>query len=164
MILRSSSNVLIALHRAPGVVGSLIRWQTRSQYSHASLYCPGLGIIEAREGKGVQRLTDFHLKAGERVELYRVNGATDEEVSAAWMFAADQTGKAYDWTMVLRFVSRRQESRSSSGKWFCSELVYAAFLSAGVELLRATEPWEVSPGLLGRSPYLSHERTLISDQ
>lgn len=164
MILRSSSNVLIALHRAPGVVGSLIRWQTRSQYSHASLYCPGFGIIEAREGKGVQRLTDFQLKAGERVDLFRVNGVTDEETNNAWMFAAAQIGKPYDWTMVLRFVSRRQESRASTGKWFCSELVYASWKSTGVELLRATEPWEVSPGLLGRSPYLTHERTLISDE
>jgi uncharacterized protein YycO len=153
-------SLLIGLHRAPGVFGRLIRWQTRSDYSHASLYLPGQGIIEAREGKGVQHLREYEPKDGERIELYRIEGMADADAQSAWEFAEAQIGKAYDWTMVLRFVSRRQESRSSSEKWFCSELVYASLKAAGIELLRATDPWEVSPGLLGRSPRLSFSRTL----
>jgi uncharacterized protein YycO len=154
-------SLLIGLHRAPGVFGRLIRWQTRSDYSHASLYCVGLGVIEAREGKGVHRMPGYEPKRGEVIELYRVNAMTDEEMNSAWTFAASQIGKAYDWTMVARFVTRRQESRPSSEKWFCSELVYAAFHHAGHELLRATQPWEVSPGLLARSPYLSLDHHIL---
>lgn len=155
--------LMVALHSAPGFIGRAIRWQTRSQYSHASLYLPGQGIIEAREGKGVRHISDFELKEGERIEIYRIEGIADADANFAWEFAQAQIGKGYDWTMVLRFVSRRQESRSSSEKWFCSELVYAALKAAGVDLLRATDPWEVSPGLLGRSPRLSYNRTITFD-
>lgn len=151
---------MVALHSAPGFIGRAIRWQTRSQYSHASLYLPGQGIIEAREGKGVQHLREYAPKDGERIELYNIEGMADADAQFAWEFAQAQIGKAYDWTMVLRFVSRRQESRPSSEKWFCSELVYASLKAASIELLRATDPWEVSPGLLGRSPRLLHSRTL----
>lgn len=64
--------------------------------------------------------------------------------------------------MVARFVTRRQADRESAGKWFCSELVFAAFQAAGIDLLARTEAWEVSPGLLLRIPFgkeLSYEKT-----
>jgi hypothetical protein len=51
-------------------------------------------------------------------------------------------------------VSRRQASRKAAGVWFCSELAFAAARQAGISLLGATEPWEVSPGLFARSPLL----------
>jgi len=56
---------------------------------------------------------------------------------------------------VARFVSRRQASRASRGKWFCSELAFAAARKGGVHLLKNVEPWEVSPGGLSRSPLLT---------
>lgn len=150
--------VFIALHRGPGLLGTLIRWQTRSPYSHASLYCAGDGVIEAREGHGVRRLSQLDPAEGEKIDLFRIASATPDQLALAWEFAHRQLGKPYDYTMVARFLSRRQASRKESGKWFCSELAYAAFAHAGLDLLRGTEPWEVSPGLLGKSPLLSFER------
>jgi uncharacterized protein YycO len=150
--------LMIALHRGAGIVGTLIRWQTRSPYSHASLYCPGDGVIEAREGHGVRRLTNLDPKPGEKIDLYAVPSATAEQLRRAWTFAQIQVGDAYDWTMVLRFISRRQASRKDSGKWFCSELAFAAFHHAGLDLLARCQPWEISPGLLGKSPLLTFER------
>lgn len=144
-------SLYIALYGGSGVIGTAIRWQTRSQYAHAALV-RGKVLIEAKEGKGV--LARQLEPADEAATYFEVRGLTDEQVAQAWAFAAVQVHKGYDWTMVLRFVSRRQESRASTGKWFCSELVYAAFKEAGVDLLRETEPWEVSPGLLARSPLL----------
>lgn len=158
--------LLVALYRGSGLIGKAIRWQTRSGYAHAALarvedFGPwsgsfgGAALIEAMEGKGVRRLLapiDYH-----KADWFRV--ALDaQERAQVWGFAEEQVGKGYDYTMVLRFVSRRQESRKSTGKWFCSELVFAAFASAGVDLLARTEPWEVSPGLLSRSPYLEQVR------
>jgi uncharacterized protein YycO len=102
----------------------------------------------------VRQLPKLTVAPGEAVDLFLVDGLTEtQEEDVAW-FLFQQLGKPYDWTMVARFVTRRDESRASSGKWFCSELVYAAFKQAGVPLLRATEPWEVSPGLLAKSPLL----------
>lgn len=147
--------MLIALHRAPGLVGTLIRWQTRGEYSHASIVMPNGSVIESREGKGVRQLKHLAPVKGEVIDLFEVTPAltADQHLQIAEFLRA-QLGKPYDWTMVARFVSRRQESRSTSGKWFCSELVYAALQQADINLFRATEPWEVSPGLLARSPLL----------
>ena len=144
--------VLLALHRGPGIIGTLIRWQTRSPYSHASLYCPGDGVVEAREGHGVRRLSQLDPLPGETIDLFEVPSATPEQLARLWQFAQAQVGKPYDYTMVLRFVSRRQASRKEAGKWFCSELAFGAFRHAGIDLLARTEPWEVSPGWLPRSP------------
>lgn len=171
------------------MVGRLIRWQTRSEYSHAALvfsrellshiddlaplqkqFEGGVEVnhelthklvtIEAREFRGV-RLTEGVVKAiGANVDLFSVRGLGLDHLVLAWEFAKAQLGKDYDYTMVARFISRRQESRSTSDKWFCSELAFAAIRKAGIELLRGTEPWEVSPGLLARSPLLTLEKKI----
>lgn len=145
--------VTVALFRGPGIVSRLIRWQTRSAYSHAAIVLPSGAVIESREWKGVRQLPKLEPQNGEEIDLFTVEVTETQLEEIAW-FLNSQLGKAYDWTMVARFVTRRQESRSSAGKWFCSELVFAAFQQAGIDLLRATEPWEVSPGLLARSPVL----------
>lgn len=146
--------ITVALFRGPGLVSRLIRWQTRSAYSHAAMILPSGAVIESREGKGVRQLPKLAPQNGEVVDLFSVEVTDSQLEDIAWFLNA-QLGKAYDWTMVARFLTRRQESRGSTGKWFCSELVYAAFQQSGVDLLRATEPWEVSPGLLARSPLLN---------
>ncbi len=153
--MNACDHLVIALHRGTGLISRAIQWQTRSHYSHASVMCRNGCGIEAREGKGVRITSDWlKFKApGEQVDLFTVK-VTEEQANSIEAFLLDQVGKKYDWTMVLRFVSRRQAARDESGKWFCSELVFAAFQQAGIDLLRDTQPWEVSPGLLGRSPLL----------
>lgn len=151
--------MLIALHKGRGVISRLIGWQTRSAYTHASLifdtvWVGKYEVIEAREFKGVITSQGPLAWLPTNVEVFRVEGLTREQESAARAFARAQIGKPYDYTMVARFVSRRQEARKSSGKWFCSELVFAAVQKAGVNLLGKTEPWEVSPALLSKSPLL----------
>jgi uncharacterized protein YycO len=148
-----SSGLVIRLHSSSGLFGSLIRWQTRSRYSHASIEFPNEIVIEAREGCGVHSLLAPRPSDDETVDRFLVH-ASEYQVERVRAFCLDQLGKPYDWTMVLRFISRRQESRKSRGQWFCSELVFAACLQAGIVLLRDTQPWEVSPGLLARSPFL----------
>lgn len=149
--------MLIALHKGRGVISRLIGWQTRSDYTHASLIFDTVFVgtyefIEAEPRGVVTRQGRFAWTAN--VEVFRVEGLTSEQESAARAFARGQIGKGYDYTMVARFVSRRQEARKASGKWFCSELVFAALQKAGVDLLARCEPWEVSPGLLSKSPLL----------
>jgi hypothetical protein len=147
--------VFVCLHRSPGLIGALIRWQQRGGWSHASLWFPGRGIIESREFKGVRALVEFDAKPGERMEVFAVAGLTPEQEEQVFAFAQRQLGKRYDWPMVFGFVSRSSvEGHQSGGKWFCSELVFAALAAAGIKLLRATDAWEVSPGLLVRSPLL----------
>lgn len=149
-----SARVIVALYRGSSAISRLIRWQTRSEYSHAALLFDDNFFVESREFIGVRGLVGLQRSKGETVDLFTVENLLPDQVEAIRTFALQQLGKAYDYTMVARFVSRRQASRATAEKWFCSELVFAAFAHAGVHLLRATEPWEVSPGLLARAPAL----------
>lgn len=126
----------------------MIRWQTRSEYSHASVRINDRQIIEAVEGQGV---IVSPLPSLELADRFEVNTSMEQAI-AIKQFLFAQVGKNYDYTMVARFLTRRQETRKSTGKWFCSELAFAAFMHAGVALLARTEPWEASPGLLAKSP------------
>lgn len=147
--------MIIALHRGRGFIGKAIQWQTRSVYSHASVLVSEATAIEAREFIGVRCvLANMLAQPGERVDFFTVAGLTEAQAAIAGEFLWAQVGKSYDYTMVARFISRRQADRKQAGKWFCSELVFAALAKAGVELLARVEPWEVSPGLLARSPLL----------
>src|SRR5688572_30038297 len=124
----------VVLFKGKGLVSRLIRWQTRSEYSHAALLLEDGTLIESREGKGVQAIANW--QRPENAVLFEVKGLQEEWARGAREFLSAQIGKKYDWLMVARFVSRRQEKRSTSGKWFCSELVFAALQKAGVALLR----------------------------
>ena len=148
--------MLVALHRGEGFIAQAIQWQTRSVYSHASVVFEETGVvIEAREFKGVRSiLWDEVAASGEAVDVFRVKGLLPEVEEAVGEFLQAQLGKPYDYTMVARFITRRQGAREESGKWFCSELVFAAFAQAGVKLLERIEPWAVSPGMLRLSTRL----------
>lgn len=145
--------ILVSLHRGSAFASKLIQWQTRSAYSHAGILLPDGRFVESREGHGVRVVRGLQMAHHEQVDLFEVQ-VTETQADEIDQFLTEQDGKPYDWTMVARFVSRRQANRESAGKWFCSELVFAAFQQAGVILLRDTQPWECSPGLLARSPVL----------
>lgn len=148
----------VALHHGSSLVSRAIRLQTRSAWNHASLVFPSGMLVESLEGQGVTdtRTLDA-VRATERVQTFVVPGLSEPQARAAMAFALAQLGKPYDWTMVLRFITRRQEDRKSTGAWFCSELVAAAFRHAGYPLLHRVEPWAVAPGTLALSPLLVEE-------
>ena len=138
--------VYILLRASNGIVGNLISWQTRGPYCHAAIEVDGM-IYEAGGGNGLDPVKCYP-SVGEW-DRYAVEVENPEKL-IGWL--RSQLGKPYDWRMVLRFVTRQQEARETSGKWFCSELVFAALKHAGVSLFNETEPWEVSPSMLPRSP------------
>jgi hypothetical protein len=66
-------------------------------------------------------------------------------------FARAQVGKPYDFGGLYGFLARKNWAKAE--KWFCSELVSAAFACSGAPLLRL-EPHKTSPGDLRTSPLL----------
>lgn len=141
----------VGLFRGRGLISAAIRWQTWSEYSHAALVLPDLRIIEAWQGFGAGvRLTS--LENWEGVRFFGVQGLTPSQSAVAHRWAEAQCGKPYDYLGVLRFMSRR--TSSANHRWFCSELVFEAFMRAGLPLLARTPSSRVSPGLLSRSPLL----------
>lgn len=141
----------VLLFRGLGIASALIRWQTRSRYSHAAILLPGRGgtIIESWQWDGVRTktLTDW-----DGIDVYDVAGMSPEKWHRAISWAQSHIGAGYDWTGVMRFLSRRRVHWDD--KFFCSELVFAAMCFAGVRLLKA-HPAEVSPGLMALSPLLT---------
>lgn len=139
----------VLLFRGRGIISALIRWQTRSVYSHAAILMPDGNIIESWQGEGVRtkKLTDWS-----NIDQFEVVGMTREQWIYAIEFARLQIGRGYDYLGVIRFVSRK--SLPANKRWFCSELVFAALKQVGVSLLERIDAGEVSPGLLANSPLL----------
>ena len=137
------------LFRGRGIISALIRWQSRSPYSHAALLMPDGRIIESWQGAGVRvkSVTDWT-----DIEVYDVEGMGSFEWELALDFALELVGLGYDYKAVARFISRRPAADNE--RWFCSELVFAALESAGVDLLARISAAAVSPGMLALSPRL----------
>lgn len=144
--------VAILLFKGRGIISTLIRWQTRSPYSHAAILLPDGSIVESWQGKGVREteLTDWR-----NIDVFYVPSATQEQWFNILFFMNSRIGKGYDYWGVIRFITRT--NMPPNDKWFCSEIVFEAFKEAGINLLERIDPWEVSPGLLSLSPLLVPE-------
>lgn len=143
----------VALFHGVSAISFLIRWETRSKYSHAAFLLPdGKTIIESVEGVGVHARQVEASDAG-NMELFNVQGMTPEQWKAAITFAIEQIGDGYDLLDDLRFITH-QQAHANQASWFCSELVYYSLQQGGINMLRDVDAAEVSPELLNQSPLL----------
>ena len=147
----------IWMFRGRGLVPTLIRVQSRGRWNHAAIELGG-DVYEAREWRRVM-VRPARVVLGDAIEKRGDVMAfglelTEGQLEEMRIWLRDQIGKRYDWSSVFRFVTRRQARRKSAEVWFCSELAFAACKTVGIDLLARTEPWEVSPALLARSPLL----------
>lgn len=148
-VMTNRTTPAVLLFRGRGAISALIRWQTRSPFSHAALLMPDGRIVESWQGAGVRVKT---LADWDGVDFFDVPSMTDFQWSLALDFALELVGRGYDYRAVARFVSRRPAADNE--RWFCSELVFAALEAAGVSLLERIDAAAVSPGLLSLSPLL----------
>lgn len=88
-------------------------------------------------------------------------GMTTAQEIAVADFLRGETGKAYDWAGVIRFLTRVRRTEPLEKRWFCSELAAVAFAVAGVQLLRR-EADQISPALLYASPLLRPVKLTIA--
>lgn len=151
-----TKDVELRFYTSDGLVGRLIRWQTRSPVGHVALYWPDEGFwTEAVEGRGVvQRMY-------ERADLFTTTRITLPHGQQAFHWAMAQLGKKYDYTMVLRFLTREKETRHSNDAYFCSEYASTALRLGGVVPLANSAPWRESPGHLLTSPILFPSGTAV---
>lgn len=149
-------SVIVQLHSGRSLISRLIKWQTRSPVSHASvLFTSDDTVLESIEGVGVRAVSAKHYAkdlAEGRITQYRVPKLSRVQVKTIRDFMTAELGAGYDYGSVLKFITRRKAAHNA--RWFCSELVFAAFAAAGVPLLQNVEAWAVSPGDLAMSPVL----------
>jgi len=131
----------VLLFRGCGVLSRLIRRATHCDYSHAGLLFRYRGRVYCLEavGKGVRltpvsRLLD-HYPEG---VFYCAVEAPDPVRESALEFGFQQLSLGYDVLGLVRFalallLAKRLPAKPDQ-RWFCSELVAAAYRVAGVPL------------------------------
>lgn len=121
----------------PGIAGiynRIVRWWTRSEFSHCELLLStGRAWSASFADGGVRsKLIDFDTKNWILIDL----PPELEQAAEAWFVA--HRGARYDLLGNLQFVLA--PIPHSRGRWFCSEAVAAA--------LGIPDPWRYSPGTL----------------
>lgn len=145
---------MIAAYKGTSSRSKITRFVNWSDYSHISWVDPHGWEIEAMSG-GVRMRSTAHSDhtPGTEVEIYDVE-LTAEELDGIREFLINQIGKRYDYLGLLHFVTRRPEYAHDQDRWFCSELVFAAFAAVGKPLLCRIPAYKVYPGMLIYSPLL----------
>ena len=154
------SSVKILQFQGVSLISRLIRFQTRSKYSHTALLTSDNTVIEAWHKGGVQEVASISTlhTPGTIVDVFDFTWNVDEE--GIEEFARKQVGCSYDFLAILRFLSRR--SYTENKKWFCSELIASATEYAGYPLIRLPS-YEVSPRDIAGSAKLRYVETIVTE-
>lgn len=153
----------IALFKSNGFFYNFIKFFTKGEYTHAGIFLTNGKVAEVKPFHKVAIEPDIYYKnkSGTILELYDVE-ITSEQETIIMDFITKQLGKSYDYWTILGFVFyKTKEGRKSYGRWFCSELVFAAFEKAGINLLERTNAWNVSPVMISYSNKISLNRIII---
>jgi len=148
-----------------------IRWQTWSKWSHVALVwrepdqpfaiCP---MVEAWPGGVRRQPTPYEGHApGTVVDFFSVVGLSAKQADDAWKWALGTVGERYDYWSVIRFVPRWLMPAAGRDAWFCAEHVFTALGRVEWPVLLRTDPAEVSPGMIIRSPMLHYCESGVCD-
>ena len=142
----------ILAYRGVSWISKVIRWQTRSKYSHIAIELKDSSVIEAWHIGGVRRNPTFRTvhSPKTKVDVFEIAGKYDEE--KVLDFLKMQIGHKYDFRSIVRFITRK--SSHVSPNWFCSELANEAFREGGLDLLSRISSSHLSPRDIAISPVL----------
>ena len=132
------------------VISKLIRKFTKSPWSHVGIIFPvkspgGALLLESVEDRGVRfvpigkYLKDYHRGRPYNGPLVvaRVRGLKKKNADKLGEFGIKELARDYDRDEIARIVARivaRRGRKERDRQYICSELVYEAFLQAGIEL------------------------------
>lgn len=148
------NSIKILQYRGISVISRMIRWQTRSVYSHSAIMTPVGSVIEAWHKGGVQEvenISSLHT-SGTIVDVYEFSAMYGVDETSMLQFAREQLGCGYDFAAILRFLSRR--SYTQNNRWFCSELVAKAAERGGCPIVNLPAH-QISPRDVAASPVLT---------
>ena len=157
-------------YKGTSLTSHAIKLQTRSKYSHIGVQLADGSVIEAwAEGffKGsVRRIKNPFIKHADNtlIDVYNLHSDVigDFDAEHAEDYLIRQIGQKYDYSSVIRFVTRKRQTTDNDKK-FCSELAELAFIEGGVRLLNGN-PSEHSPRDTLLSPYLVFQETIWKDK
>ncbi len=132
-----------------GVYNRLVRWWTRSPYSHVELILTGgwCGSASFMDGGVKLRVIDFDPARWDFIDL----PAPLEPAALAWF--DEHRDEKYDVLGNLHFIVRRVAHDQQ--RWFCSEAIAAA--------LGMHDPWRYDPATLaGALKIFNHPAPAVS--
>lgn len=154
--------IIIGGSKGDSLISSVIKWfQFGKEITH-TFYCipdTDLQDPEVIEAWHLPLKTFGGVRQGkfyrdDITKRYFYVEATKEQAEKFHKFMLDRVGKhRYDYVGVLGFAIRSKDMQRDDS-YFCSELIFEAFLYVGITLLNYTKPQRVSPALLIRSPLL----------
>lgn len=158
----------VLLFQGTGVFSRLIRWVTRSRYSHSGIalwWNDRLMVLESTEPE--VRVMPLSILVGHYplVDLYRPSGKVNHV--ALFEAATEALGKKYAVWTVVRYARRilfrirgGGDPRKPPDKFVCSQLVSFAYREAGIDLDRGNPDEFTTPEALSKSPSLTFVGTL----
>lgn len=116
-------------------ISRIIRWITRSEYSHCGVFLDSMHIYHTEYNQGLRITHSLYPKG--KVEVYRANIPFDNEKLHS--FICDNIGNKYDFGEILKVLFRINKKETDS-EYICSSLVREAFLYAsGVDVCDGIE-------------------------
>ena len=146
--------VYFRLVKGKGFYDRIIRWYSRSDYTHAEFAWP-LDSKNPEQWLGAQPKGGVKIRPKNYLpwnyDLFCVD-ISPEQYRGLQRYVLSQLGKPYDWKAILN-MGVFQHDVTSPKRWFCSELVFGALGYVGVYLLRAplSERDRITPRDLGVS-------------
>jgi len=153
----------ILLSRSQGLLGELLALIGSNDFwTHTAIYVGDGKIVEAI-GTGVKltSITDWDYPNKTCVEVRRVKEVDTTKISKVIGFISSQIGKPYSYYYLDKSYSPNTIS------WYCSELVWAAYMQVGINIEYTPDEWVVSPQEIAddEDTYLigSHEEDIPSN-
>ena len=143
----------------------LIQWNTKSRYSHVAVVVGEdmhFGIESNTGSQSGVRAIDLRKIGAESIDVFRVKEGHTFKPEQVISYLVASLGSHYDypgviWLGILKLLRFKQKANEfqSEKDYFCSELVYEAFKSAGLDIVPQIGEAEItSPGDISRSPVL----------
>jgi len=157
----------ILLYKGSGWFSALIKFFTKSKYSHAGIVCwwnNRLMVLEA-VGKGVI-VTPLSKNIKEypgTVELFFPNKISEAQRKKIISFAQIELGKEYSiWKLFLYMFTKKdkRDAYRKENKLFCSHFVASTYNYAGYDIVKGTSDSYTTPEDIATSDKISFKGNL----
>lgn len=165
----------VLLFKGHGIISAIIKWKTKSEYSHAGIVAwwnDRLMVLEA-VGKGVvARPISYDLeKYKHAIDYYRLKkevSITDQKRTQMVIFAQEQLGKEYNHFQIFVFFIKllfgmklsKSDKTNNYNTYFCSQYVASIYARNGYDLAVEQSDSYTSPDNIRQSDKLEFVGTL----
>lgn len=147
----------IIAYKGTGVLSKIVRFFTRSKYSHISMAISSTHLIEANWYKK-SNVIEFKYNPNE-MEIFRVENLTVEHQITILQRSYEYINKYYDYIQIFGHLLESlgivvKNPLNSDNKIICSELIDRAYLDINIDLVDSREEGNVTPNDIVNSKLL----------